>query len=183
MERKDQPLGHQLDELSWYVIRSGRAVPSQSLYLSKHFLMSGVTETEGGMRVICKTIDQPVDVLAERRRRSSDTLSRRGEVPIKIVGVSAEWLLAWMERRCIVPHTSFGRFEENTVIIKYCLAFLIRLMSLFRVYLNMSHAPFLGERACASRRWFATLAGSEYSGSLTRARGVGHLCSLQQRSG
>lgn len=50
-----------------------------------------------------ETIDQPVDVLAERRRRSSDTLSRRGEVPVKIVGVSTEWLLAWMERKVYRP--------------------------------------------------------------------------------
>ena len=86
-------LGHQFDKRSWYVIRSGRTVRSQSLYPSKHFLMSDVIETEGGMRVICQTIDQPVDVLVEHRRRSSNTLSRRGEVPIKIVEVSTERLL------------------------------------------------------------------------------------------
>ena len=87
-------LGHQLDKHSWYVIRSGRTVRSQSFYPSKHFLMSDVIETEGaGMRVICQTIDQPVDVLVEHRRRSSNTLSRRGEVPIKIVEVSTERLL------------------------------------------------------------------------------------------
>ena len=55
------------------------------------------------MRVICKTIDQSVDVLAERRRRSSDTISRRGEGPVKIGGVSAGWLLAWMERKVYRP--------------------------------------------------------------------------------
>ena len=55
------------------------------------------------MRVICKTIDQPVDVLVEHRRRSSDTLSRRGEVPIKIIGVSTEWLLAWIENTVYRP--------------------------------------------------------------------------------
>ena len=65
--------------------------------------MSDVTEKEGGMRVICKAIDQSVDVLAERRRRSSDTISRRGEGPVKIVGVSAGWLLAWMERKVYRP--------------------------------------------------------------------------------
>ena len=37
------------------------------MYLSKHFLTSDVTEMEGGMRVISKTIDQPVDVLVEHR--------------------------------------------------------------------------------------------------------------------
>ena len=67
-EWRDQMLGHQSDKLSWYVIWSGQAVRLQTLYLSKHFLMGDVTETEGGMRVICKTIDQPVDVLVEHRR-------------------------------------------------------------------------------------------------------------------
>ena len=53
--------------------------------------------------------------------------------------------LEWRER-CIVLHTFFGRLEENTVIIKDRLAFLIRFLSLFRVYLNMPHAPSLGGR-------------------------------------
>ena len=96
-------LGHQDEKLSWYVIRSGRVVRSLFLYLSKHFPMSDVTETEGRMRVICKTIDQPVDVLVGHQRRSRHALNRRGEVPIMIVGVSTEGLLAWMENKVYRP--------------------------------------------------------------------------------
>lgn len=97
-EQGDQLLGHQFDKLSGML--SGAVEQSDR---SAIISLSDVTETEGGMRVICKTIDQPVDVLAERRRRSSDTLNRRGEAPVNIVGLSAEWLLAWMERKVYRP--------------------------------------------------------------------------------
>ena len=60
-----------------------------------------MTETEGGMGVICKTIDQPVD---ERCRQSSDMPSHEGEVPFKIVRISMEQLLAWMENTMYPPY-------------------------------------------------------------------------------
>ena len=145
-------LGHQFEKLSWYVIRSRRAVRSQSFYLFKHFLMNDVTETEGGMRVICKTIDQPVDVLVEHWRRSSDTLSRRGEVPVKIVEVRTERLLAWMENTVYRPPYLLRSLRGKRSDHKRLLGLLDQVFELFRVYRNMSHAPFLGGRACASRR-------------------------------
>ena len=128
-EQRDQMLGHQFEKLSWYVIRSRRAVRSQSLYLFKHFLMNDVTETEGGMRVICKTIDQPVDVLVEHWRRSSSAVEAKCLLRSSRSERSGCWL-GW-RIRCIVLHTSFGRFEESAVIINDCLAFLIRFLSCF----------------------------------------------------
>ena len=104
--------------------------------------MSDVKETEGGMQVICETIDQLVDVLVEHRRRSSDTLSRRGEVPIKIIifffrgpARSGCWL-GW-RIQCIVFYTSFGRFEESTVIMNDRLAFLVRFLSLLTCLMHL----------------------------------------------
>lgn len=66
------------------------------------------------------------------------------------------WSSCWLGWRiqCIL-HTSFGCFEESTVIINDRLAFLIRFFSLFRVYLNMFHSPSLRGRAWASWGWFA----------------------------
>ena len=75
-ERRDQILRQQFDKLSNDVIWSSRVVRSQFLYLSKHFLMGDVTETEGGMRVICKTIDQPIDVLVRSLSTGDEAVTR-----------------------------------------------------------------------------------------------------------
>ena len=75
---RDQMLSHQFVKLSWYAIRASRAVRSQFLYLSKHFLMSEWPDRNGRKNASHrKTIDQPVHVLVEHWRWRSDTLSRR----------------------------------------------------------------------------------------------------------
>ena len=85
------------------------------------------------------------------------------EVRCLLRSSGSAWSGCWLgwRIRCIVLHTSFGRLKESAVIINDRLAFLIRFLSLFRLYLGMSHATSWGGRACASWRWLARFTCTE----------------------